>query len=112
MIIAVVSVGIVEMTVHEVTGVIAVGNRFVAASGSVDVTRVLAGTGVVRRASVRIDVRNLDSVLFDLSTIDVMETAVVEIVDVVLMTYGGVSATLPVLMFVVSVQVFRHSVSP
>lgn len=56
MVIAMVSMGVVEMAIHEIVDMIAVRYGFVTAARPMHMPRLMARTSVIRRASVRIHV--------------------------------------------------------
>lgn len=105
MVVAVVSVWMVQVPVHEIVDVISVRNRFVAAARPMDVVRIVSAAGMARRANVRVRFRDLDLVLLHLTVCaSVMQVSVVEIVHMVAMLDSRVSATGAVLVIVVFVQ--------
>jgi len=91
-VVAVAAVGMVEVSVDEVVDVVAVGNGFVAAAGAVDMGGVMSATSVFWGADSRVDRRESDAVLIDVAVMQVVQMAIVEIVDVILMLDGGVAA--------------------
>ena len=78
MVIAVITVRVVEMTVNQVIDVVAMRYRLVSTTGAVDVTGIMSRTFVVGGAGVRVRVADLDGMLFDLSVgTDMMHVTVV-----------------------------------
>jgi hypothetical protein len=103
------SVGMMEMAVDEVVDVIVVGDGGVTAVGAVDVGRVVAGALVVGGASGRIGGRDGDDMLVDMTFVQVMQVAVMEVIDMILMLDGGMTAAGGVDMVVIGVSVTsRH----
>ncbi|CAA2141683.1 hypothetical protein HYPP_02704 [Hyphomicrobium sp. ghe19] len=62
MIVAMVPVGMMEMTIDQVVDMIALRNSFVSATFSMDVALVVSATLMVRRATIGIFFCNLDHV--------------------------------------------------
>lgn len=98
-----VSVRMMQMPIDEIVDVIAVRHRVVPASRPVHVPRLVPATTVLRRAAVGIALRHLDHVLVDVILVRVMQMTVVQIVDVIAVPHGGVSAAGPVLVRVIGV---------
>ena len=105
MVVAVVAVGVVEVALDEVVGVVAVRDGGVAAAVAVGVSGVMAAASVVGRAAGRMRVVDGDRVLIDVVAVGVVQVAVVEVVDVIAMVHGGVSAAGAVLVGMVRVDV-------
>ncbi len=104
MVVAVVTVRVMQVTVDKIIDVIAVGYRFVSTSGAVNMVDSVAPTSMRWRASRGIGLTNGDRVLLDLPIgQDVMEVAVVQVVDVTLVSNTGVLAvgTVLVVMMIV-----------
>lgn len=100
-IVAVVAVGVVQSAVYEVIDMVTVRHGLVTAAGSVAVLRLVAVLG--RLALGRVLVAHLEHVLLDLAVGRVVQMAVVEVVHVVLVLDGGVSAVGAVLVRVLAV---------
>lgn len=96
MIVAVAAVRMVEVAADEKIRVAAVRHGRVSASRAVDVAGLVPSTSVRRRARVRIPGADLDRAFVDVIAVHGMETAVVEVVDVVSVADGGVDAALAV----------------
>lgn len=112
MVVTVVPVRMVQATIDQVVDMVTVWHRFVAATGSMDVTGFLAITLKSRRALLGVGLADLDRVLDDGAILrDVVEMAIVEIIDVVAMLNRRVATARTVLMFVVFVNV-RQGTSP
>jgi len=83
-VVAVVAVGMMQVTVDKVVDVIAVRYRFMTTSGAVNVIRIVATTLMRRRAAIGIGLTHLDLVLNDGPVIgDVMQVPVMQIIDVI-----------------------------
>jgi hypothetical protein len=92
MIIAVIPVGMMQVSVDQIVDVIAVRHRLVPASRTVHVPAVVPAAPVLRRAPVRIGGRYLDRVLVHVILVHMVEMAVVEIVDVIAVADSGMPA--------------------
>lgn len=103
-------VGVVQVSVDEVTDVVAVGHGFVTAAGSVYVVGRMAAALVVGGACVGVFRRDLDAMLVDVVTVRMMKVAIVEVVDVPVVPHAGVTAVLIVLVGVVLVLFAAHGV--
>jgi hypothetical protein len=105
--------GVMEVAVDDVVGVVAVSDRVVPARGAVDVVLGVAA-GAVRRSAVR-GVRAADGerVLVDVARVGVVQVSVVEEVLVPVVLDRLVAAVRPVLMVVAFVRlVIRHGFLP
>ena len=87
-------VGMMEVSVNEVIDMISMGNGFVSASLSVSVVGPVGAAGVVRCAISRIGGTDLDAVLVDMIGVGVVEMSIMKVVDVIVVTDCGVSASL------------------
>jgi hypothetical protein len=94
-------VRVVQMAIHKVIGVIAVGHRFMAAAGAMLVPSVVSGALMAVGALGRILRGNIQTMLIDVVSMHAMEVPVVQIINVVAVADGGVSAIVPVLVSVV-----------
>jgi hypothetical protein len=102
-IVAVVAMGVVQVSVDQVVDMVAVRHRLVPASRPVRMRAVMAAALVTGRAPVRIGRRHLDRVLIDVILVHVVQMAVVEVVDVIAMANGSMPAPRAVLVRVVGV---------
>lgn len=100
MIIAVVTVGVVQVTADEVVDVVSVRDGLVPAFGSVLVVVLVVGAVVVGGAVGGVAVADRDRVALDDPAFVTVKLAVVHVVDVVFVAYGRVSAVWAVLVFV------------
>lgn len=98
-----IAVRMVQMAADQVIDVIAVRNRFVPAPGAVHMARVMTAAGVVLGATFGIGGADLDAVLIDVAGVRMMQVAVVQVVDVIAMTDGGVATAGAMLVVVVAV---------
>lgn len=111
-VITVAVVGVMQVAVDQVADVIAVGYRFVAAAGAVDVIGGMAAADVAGRAAVGVLGRNFDGVMLDGAALLLMvKMAVVQIIDMVAVLDGGVAAAFTVIM-IVMVAMMTHDWTP
>ena len=112
MVVAVTVVREVQMAVHQVAGVVAMGNGLVAATRSVNMVFLVAAAVMPGRALVGILGGDFDGVVLHVAAVFLMvKVSVVQIVDVVPVLDGGVAAALAVIM-VVMIAVMTHTVPP
>ena len=102
-IVAVVAVRMMQVAVHEIIDVIAVRDRFVAATGAVDMRGVVAGAG--RGVAVGIRGADFDDVLIDMPRVRMMQMPVVQVIDVPVVLHRSVAAVGAVLVVVVGMNV-------
>jgi hypothetical protein len=100
--------GMMQVAIHEIVDVVAVGNRFMAATGSVNVSGVVGGAGVAAGAIGRIRGAHLNGVLVVMAFMSMVEMAVVEVVYVAVVQHGGMAAAGSVLVVVVGMDVMIH----
>ena len=110
MIVAMVAVRVVQAAVDEVVHMVAVRDALVAATRPV---RVAGSAGAVdRSAAIRVPLGDLDCVFVHVVTVWVVQVAIVQVIDVVVVANCDVPATRTVLMGVVFVFGFiagRHA---
>ena len=110
MVIAVAIVRMVKMSVDEVVNVITMRYRFMAAVGAMDVGVFMGIALVARSADGRICWREGNHVLVDVAVVEMMQVAIVQIVNVILVLDGSMTATGLMLMVVTGMGVTgRHS---
>ncbi len=102
--------GMMKVTVHQITGMIAVRNGFVAAAGAVNVVGRVAAADVAGGTTVRIRGRDFDGVVLNgPAVLLMMKMAVMQVVDVIAVLDGGVTAVLSVIVIVmVAVVIVSH----
>lgn len=103
MIVAVAAMGMVEMPIDEVVGVIAMRNRGMAATGRVGVAGRVPLARVVRGTPGRVRRIDRDRALVDVVAAHHVQVAVVDIVDVTAVLDGEMAAVSTVLVVVISV---------
>jgi hypothetical protein len=114
-IVAVLAVGVVQMTIDQVVVVVAVRDGLVPAVWPVNVPGLVSAAIVVGGTGVGMSVIDRDPVLVDVSFVGMVQVAVVQIVDVVFVAHGNVTAVIAVGVLVslvdavVLVQLFLRS---
>ena len=107
-----IAVRMVKVSVHDVIDVIAMRNCFMSTAGAVDVIGVVSCAGMSGSTTTGIVVAHLDRVFFDLAVLaDVMEVAVVQVVNVIAMLNSRMFAVGSMVVVVIVVQV-RHFNAP
>jgi len=102
----------VEMPIDDVAGVVAVRDGLVATAWAVNVVGGVRGTGVAVRATRRVGVADRQRVLLNLPIRGQMvEVAVVDVINMVTVTDRSVAALRAMLMVVVVVDSATHSSS-
>jgi hypothetical protein len=115
MVVAVRAVRMVEMPVHQVVDMVAVGHRLMAAARSVPVLAIMVAAIMVGRAPVRIAPSDLDRVLVDMPLVGMMEVPVVQVVDMIAMLDGDMPAIGPMgvrMILMDPMVVVGHDCSP
>jgi hypothetical protein len=115
MVVAVCAVGMVEMAVHQIVDMVAVGHRLMAAARSVPVLTVMAAAIMIGRAPFGVAPSDLDRVFVDMPLMGMMEVPVVKVVDMIAMLDGDMPAVRPVGMGMILMDpmvVVGHDCSP
>lgn len=100
-----------QVTIDEIVDVIAVGNRFMATTWSMDMVGSVTSTTMTTCASSRIVRIDIERMLLDAACIGrVMQMTVMQIVDVVLVLDRGMPALCAVLVIVVCVLMAHRMV--
>lgn len=97
----------VQVSGDEVVNVIAVRNRFMATINAVNVVRRVPLTDMAHRAIVRVRLIDGDPVLIVMIPVMAMEVSVVQVVDVVVVPNGSVTAPRSVDVNMVAIGVDR-----
>lgn len=103
-----VAVLVVQTTVYNVVNVVAMWYGFVSAAFAVNVSRAFVG-GV---AAVWVLLVHVQNVFIVMSVVFVVQMTIVQVVNVVAVFDGGVSAICAVLMVVVGMSLTSHFVTP
>ena len=98
MIVAVIAVRVVKMAGDPIVHMVAVWHGIVAASGPVDMTRVVPTAAMVGGAAVGVLAGHLDHMLVDMTFVRVVEVTIVQVIGVAAVTHGWVATARAVLM--------------
>jgi hypothetical protein len=93
MIIAVITVRMVQMAIDEIVDVVAMWDCFVAATGSMNMRSIMSGAAMVGRATIRVLVTRFNPMFINMIRVRMVKMAVVEIVHMVAVPDGNVAAT-------------------
>lgn len=106
MVIAVAAVGMMKMTRHQIVDMIAMGHGFVPAVRTVHMAGLVTLAFMPSGAVIRIGGANGDGMLIIVIAMAVVEVAVVEVIDMILVHNGGVAAarSMDVAMFAIGVN--------
>ena len=104
MVVAVISVRMVQMTSDQVVDVIPVRDHVVPTIGAVLVRRAMLPAGVLGSAAFGVDVADLEHVLVDVVAVQVMQMTVVQVVEMIVVFDRSMPAGRPVLMIVAGVN--------
>ncbi len=98
MIIAVIAVGMVQMSIDQVIHVIAVGDRGMATARTMDMPGPVATATMLGRAPVGVLAVHLDHVLVHVSGMGMMEVPIMQVIRVTAVLDRDMAATLAVLV--------------
>ena len=104
-VVAVATVSVMEVAVHQVVHVIAVRHGFVPASGAMLVACLVGTAPVIGGAVSRVRPADRELVLVHVARVGMMEVAIVQIVGMALVTHSHVTAVFPVDMLVAFVSI-------
>jgi hypothetical protein len=93
-----VAVGMVQVAVHQVVHVIAVGNLLVAAVRAVAMLLLMPAAGVVGRAGSGVRGSDLQNVVINVVAMNVVQVAVVQVIRMAIVPDGDMAATRTVLV--------------
>ena len=111
-VVAVAVVLVVQVAVDQVVDMIAVGNGFVTAIGTVNMAGIVTGTLVTVAAISGIVSVYIQSVLIDMVAVQVMQVTIVQVVNMIAMLDSGVTAIGAVCVIVIIVGIARHGCQP
>src|SRR5262249_38334747 len=106
-VVTMIAVGVVQVAVDQVVGMVAVGNLLVAAAGAVLVAGVVCPAGGTRRAVRGVGVVHLPPVLLDVRAVEVVQVAAGQVVGMGLVANGRV-ATAGTVLVIVALVMGRH----
>lgn len=99
-----VAVRVMEMSLHQVVDMIAMGHCGVTAAGTMDMPLVVAAALMGWGATVGMGGVNLKDVFVDMTCVGMVQVPVVQVIDVIVMLNRQMSTTGSVLMVVVRVD--------
>jgi hypothetical protein len=112
-IVAVVAVRVVKMAGNAIIHMVSVRHCVVAAARTVRMARLMPAAAMVGGAPIGVLARHVDDVLVDMTFVGVMEMTVVQIIYMVVVAHGGMSAARPMLMSMIGMglgRACRHGV--
>jgi hypothetical protein len=104
-VVAVVAVRVMEVSIHQVVGVVAVGHRLVAATRAMDMARLVAAAIMRRSAVGRVDGVDRQRVLVDVPHVRMMQMPVMQVIGVRIVLDGRMTAAGAVNVIVVGMLV-------
>jgi hypothetical protein len=114
-VVAVVTVRVVQVAVDQIVDMVAMRHYLVTATRAMLVPGLVSLAAVLRRAAVGVRCRYVDYVLVDVVSVRMVQVAVVQVVDMIAVAHRRVTAVRAVRMRVVSVVRFlarRHGGLP
>jgi hypothetical protein len=108
MVIAVVAVWVVQVAIHEVIHMVAMGHGFVAATFTMNMALLVPAAGVLRRAAYGVCGSYVQGVLVGVALMRMVQVAIVQVVHMVAMLNGRVTTACAVLVAVVVVLLAVH----
>jgi hypothetical protein len=88
MIVTVTAVGMVQMTGDEIVDMVAMWDGFVTAAGSMNVSGIMSGAAMVRRATIRVLVAHFNRMFVHMIGVRMVKMAVVEIIHMITVPDG------------------------
>ena len=107
-VVAVASVGMMEVATHQIVEVVAVRHGLVSASGAVLVPCLVRTARVLGSAVSRVRLTDVQAVLIHVVRMGMMEVAVVQVVGVAVVAHCQVTAAFPVDVCVAVVPIAGH----
>ena len=101
MVIAVITVDMVQVTIDKVVDVVAMRNRWVTTPRPMNMVHIVTAADVCRRACVRVGVRDRNRVLIDVAIMGMVQVTIVKVIDMAIMHDGCVTAVFTVFVFVI-----------
>jgi len=101
-------VGMMQVAINEIVYVVTMGNRFMTAPWSMHMPWLVACTGMVRSAGIRIRVRHFNRVLINMIPMRMMQMTIVKVIDVTVMFNRGMPAVGAMFMGVIFMDVAAH----
>ncbi|MCP9469392.1 MAG: hypothetical protein NNA31_05245 [Nitrospira sp.] len=104
MIVAMGSMGEVQMAGNQVINMVSVGNSLMAAGGAMAMARLVTSAAMGRRTGGRILLRDIQAMFVDMVAMEVMQVAVMQIIRVAVMKNGRMAAPGSMLMIMLIVN--------
>lgn len=101
-VVTVIAVWVVQVAIHQVIGVVAVGHGFVSAAGAVDMVRSVTAAVVLRGAGGGVGGVDFQRVLVDVPAVRMMQMPVMQVIGVALVLDGRMAAAEAVNVIVAS----------
>jgi len=101
-------VGMMQVAINEIVYVVTVGNRFMTTSWPMHMTWLVAFTGMVRGAAVRIGVRDLKPMFIDMISMRMVQMTIVQVINVTVMFYRRMTAVGTMFVGMIFVNVAAH----
>gem|GEM_PF-1225132 len=95
-----IAVRVMQVSVHQIVDMVAVGHGFMAAAGAVDMSGFMPGTYMLWGANIRVGGRYGQYMVIDMAIMRVMQVTVVQIVDVAVVHDGRMAAAWAMLVLV------------
>lgn len=108
MVVAVISMRVMQVAIHQIVDMIAVGNRLMAAPGTVNMVGVMPPTLVGRRTAIRIGITDLDHMLVDMILVRMMQMPIVKVVDMAVVLDSRVAAARAMFVLMVGMNLAAH----
>lgn len=115
MIITVVTMRMVQAAVDQITNMVAMWNGLMSAAGAMDMTRLMPFTRLAGRTDVGIAVADLNEVFVYMVTMHVMQVPIMQVINVIAVLDGGMSAARPMLVrmiFMFWICAIAHLLTP
>ena len=93
MVIAVITVDMVQVTIDKVVDVVAMRNRWVTTPRPMNMVHLVTAADVCRRACVRVGVRDRNRVLIHVAIMGMVQVTIVKVIDVAVMHDGLMTTT-------------------
>ena len=101
-------VGMMQVAINEIVYVVAVRNLFMTTSWPMHMTWLVACTGMVRGAGIRIRVRHLNRVLVNMIPMRMVQMTIVQVINVTVMFYHRMTAVGAMFVGMVFVNIAAH----
>jgi hypothetical protein len=86
-----IAVRVVQVSIDQIVDMVAMWHRFMTATGTVPMSRIMSAAAVLQRAAIRIRCTHFDDMFIDVIFMRMMEMAIVKIIDVTPMSNGNLT---------------------